>query len=80
MVIVTSVETSKADPKTYLCVVLEIRDKAGRVLHKENTHASDTMRWNVDWVSTNRIRLVSSDIGNYYWETQADGTWKKVTP
>ena len=77
MVIVTSVEKNKADPKTYLCVVFEIRNKTGQVLIRENTHASDTMKWSMTWVSTNKIQLDSSDIGTYFWERQADGTWKK---
>ena len=77
MEIVTSVEKSKADPKTYLCVVFEIRNKVGQVLTKENTRASDTMKWSMSWVSTNKIKLDSSDIGTYFWEEQADGTWKK---
>jgi hypothetical protein len=75
--LVTSVERSNADPKTYLCVVFEIRDRAGKVLHKENTRASDVSKWSMAWISTNKIQLDSSDIGTYVWEKQPDGTWKK---
>ena len=77
LVVVTSVEKRKADPKIYLCVIFEIRDRAGKVLHKENTHASDVSKWSIAWLSTNKIQLDSSDIGTYVWEKQSDGTWKK---
>jgi len=77
MTIVTSIEQSQTDPTAYLCVVFEIRNKQGRVLYKENTHASDRMRWNMDWISTNKVRLASSDNGTYFWEQQTNGVWKK---
>ena len=77
LTLITSVERSRADAGKYLCVVFEIRDRAGKVLHTENTGASDLSRWQVNWASTNKIRLVSSDIGTYCWSRQADGTWKK---
>jgi hypothetical protein len=78
MEIVTSVEQSRADPTAYPCVIFEIRDKQGRVLYKQNTHASDRMRWNMDWVLTNRIRLVSSDIGTRLWEQETNGNWELI--
>ena len=58
-------------------VVFEIRDQTGKVLHREDTRASDAMRWSMAWVSNERIELKSSDIGTYYWSRQPDGTWKK---
>ena len=69
------IEQSRNDPVTYRCVIFEIRDGSGRILHTENTRASDTMRWKMSWVSDNRIRLESSDIGTYEWIRQADGDW-----
>ncbi|HSY74442.1 MAG TPA: hypothetical protein VK810_03145 [Dongiaceae bacterium] len=77
MSLVTSVEQSQQDPQTYLCVVFEIRDQAGKILHRENTHASVRMRWNMSWESNNRIRLDSSNIGTHHWTKQLDGNWKK---
>jgi hypothetical protein len=77
MVLLTDIEHSRKDPVTYLCVVFEIRDASGHVLHAENTGASDRMRWDLSWVSNDRIRLRSSDIGTYYWQRQPDGRWKK---
>ena len=77
MMLHTRIEQSRVDPRAYLCVVFEIRDGSGRVLHAENTRASDRMRWNMSWVSDDRIRLESSDIGTYYWRKQADGGWVK---
>lgn len=75
--IVTSVERNNADPAAYRCVILEIRDAAGRVIFRENTRASDTHRWSLTWISNDRIRLESSDIGTYCWSRQADNSWKK---
>ena len=77
LTLVTSVEHSRADPRKYQCVAFEVRDRTGKVLHSENTGASDLSRWQMNWASTNRIRLVSSDIGTCYWSKQTDGTWKK---
>ncbi len=77
LTLVTSVEHTRADPRKYLCVVFEIRDRTGKVLHSENTGASHLSQWRMNWASTNEIRLVSSDIGTYCWSSQADGTWKK---
>ena len=75
MILVTSIEQSHRDPTTYLCVVFEIQDKAGRILHKENTRASSIMRWNISWVSNDRIKLESSDIGKRLWTRQPSGSW-----
>src|ERR1035437_4240229 len=72
---VTSVEQSHQDPKTYLCVVFEVRDRAGKTVHRENTHASDVMRWSMIWESNGCIRLDSSDIGTYRWQRQPDNSW-----
>jgi hypothetical protein len=77
LTLITLVEHSHQDPKTYLCVVFEIRDRNGKVLHRENTHASDTMRWNMSWESNTRVRLDSSDIGTYCWTKQRDESWRK---
>jgi hypothetical protein len=77
MTLHTWVERSRADPVAYLCVVFEIRDREKRVIHTENTRASDRMRWKLFWISNDRIRLESSDIGTYEWRRRADGTWAK---
>ena len=80
MTLATRIEQSRNDPGAYLCVVFEVRDGSGRVLHSENTRASDTMRWNMSWISDRRIRLQSSDIGTSYWDRQEGGTWVKEQP
>jgi len=77
LTLVTSIEQSHADPKTYLCVVFEIRDRSGHVLHRENTRASDVMRWKMVWESNESIRLDSSDIGPSRWVRQPGGIWKR---
>ena len=73
----TLVERSRKDPGEYLSIVFEIRDRSGKVLHRENTRASNNSRWNVSWLSDDRIRLDSGDIGIHHWSKQSDGTWKK---
>jgi hypothetical protein len=77
LTLVTSIENSHADPAAYLCVVFEIRDARGNILHRENTHASDMSRWRMRWASNRQIVLESSDIGTHRWSRQPDGTWEK---
>jgi hypothetical protein len=77
MTLHTRIEQSRSDPTLYLCVIFEIRDRSGCILHTENTRASDVMRWEMSWVDNDRIRLRSSDIGTYEWVRQADGRWLK---
>jgi hypothetical protein len=78
MTLHTRIEQSRKDPIASLCVVFEIRDSSGRILHTENTGASNAISWNMAWVADARIRLESSDIGTYEWKRQADGSWVKV--
>jgi hypothetical protein len=66
---------SRADPKTYLCVVFEIQDATGKVLHRENTGASTVHRWNMYWKTDDVVQLDSSDIGPRSWRRQANGKW-----
>jgi hypothetical protein len=77
LILAASIERSRAAGSKYLCVILEIRDRAGKVLFRENTGASDVMKWNLHWESNTRIKLDSSDIGTYYWNRQPDGSWRK---
>jgi hypothetical protein len=77
MTLHTRVNQSRDDPGAYLCIIFEIRDRSGRVLHSENTRASDLMRWDMAWVSDDRVCLESSDIGTSCWRKQPDGFWVK---
>lgn len=77
MTLHTRIEQSRNDSVTYLYVIFEIRDSSGRILHTENTRASDVMRWEMSWVADDRIRLESSDIGTREWRRQAGGNWMK---
>jgi hypothetical protein len=76
MTLSNTVNQSKANPTRYLCVVVDITDSAGRVLHHEITPASDTQRWSIRWVSNEEALLKSSDVGRYRIRRQPDGTWK----
>lgn len=71
---VTSVEHSKSDPTTYLCVVLEIKSTNGATLLRENSRASATQRWRAYWASDNEVVLDSSDIGPVRWRIGPNGT------
>lgn len=75
MTLHSSIEQRRDDPSAYGCVVFEIRDSTGRVLHAENTRASDFMRWNMAWLADDHVRLESSDIGARHWRRQPDGVW-----
>jgi hypothetical protein len=71
-VMIPSVSYNKADVG-YLEVHIEIQEvRSGKTLYQVQTHASDRMKWSVDWVDANTIRLKSSDIGTYCWR-EADG-------
>ncbi len=78
LVLVTSVNTSKADMTKYLCVKFEIRDSSGAVLYQEQTGASTRMKWRMYWDGNRRVVLESFDIGTYAWEQQPDGKWRSV--
>lgn len=75
-VLVTNVNTNQADPRTYLTVEFEIRDAATDVIvFRQNTGASDRMRWSMQWLSDDEVQLSSSDIGDYCWRQAAEGEW-----
>ncbi len=74
--VVTSVNQDKTDPTRHLCVIVEVRDRAGTALHREVTPASDTMRWSIAWAGDNAIILQSSDVGRYTIERLDNGTWE----
>jgi hypothetical protein len=76
MTLTTAINPSKADSTSYLCVIVEIRDAAGKILHYEVTPASDTQRWSIQWLGNDEVLLKSSDVGNYHIRRQSDGTWK----
>lgn len=71
------VATETTGPPPVDCVVLDFEDAAGHATFSVNTHASNFMRWDVAWVSNTRAVLKSGDIGETFWDRQADGTWKK---
>ena len=77
-VIVPTINYSKEDIGTYLCVNLEVPEtQSGKTLFTVQTHASDRMKWSVSWVSTSIMRLDSSDIGSYCWKEES-GSWGKT--
>jgi hypothetical protein len=77
-VLVASINRSKANMLTYLCVVLDIRDSNGASLQTIQTGASDRLKWKVAWDRNNRIWLDSSDIGVYCWEKSRSGRWQEL--
>ena len=79
MTLVPGVNASHADPVTYGCVQFTIQDAHGKVLHREQTHAADRMRWSLAWSGNDKVILNSSDIGTSAWQRRADGKWQPVT-
>jgi len=78
-VMVPSVDYNKNNQNTYSLVHIEIRDvKSGKVLAQIQTRASDRMRWSIDWVDNNVVKLDSSDIGTYCWMEFSSGTWEEA--
>ena len=74
MTLTPSVNQSKADPTTYLCVAFDIHDKSGTLLHGIQSNASDISKWAIGWFDDTTIVLYSSDIGTYAWRLSDKGT------
>lgn len=72
----TRINPDKSDRTRYLCVIIEIRDASGTLVHGEVTPASDCMRWSLAWADDETLRLKSSDVGIYTLHREKDGTWK----
>ena len=73
-----SVNQSEVDPTKYLCVMFELRDKSGNLLHTVQTSASDIQKWAAGWFDDTTIVIYSSDIGTSAWKLVDDGTIAKV--
>ena len=78
--VVTTINTSKADPLRYLCVIVDIKDSAGKTVYHKITPASDTQGWSIRWLDNNKIELASSDIGTHHIRRQSDGIWTDDFP
>ncbi len=72
----TQTNQDKTNPARYLCVIVDIRDATGKVVYREVTPASDTMRWSIKWIDGKTIQLDSSDIGKFTIRRLEDGSWK----
>ena len=70
----TSVERSHR-ATAYGCVIVEVRDRSGQTLYRQNSHASGFQRWDIAWIANDEFKLTSSDIGPSTWTRQPDGTW-----
>lgn len=71
-------ETSKADPKGYYSIIFKIYNANGKLLFEKNTYVSHFHRWDVKWLTDEKIYLESSDIGNTYWIKKTNDDWYKV--
>lgn len=76
----TTVNDSNADPRRYLCVIVDIKDAGGKTVYHKITPASDTQGWSIRWLDNNKIELASSDIGTHHIRRQADGNWTDDFP
>ena len=63
----------------YLCVLLNIHDRSGRLLQVVNTRASDVHRWDVQWKDNHAILMTSSDIGDYVYARNEAGIWARLS-
>jgi hypothetical protein len=78
-VIIPIVNADKDDYNSYLLVSLEIQDmRSKKMLFRTQTRASDRMRWSVNWIDNNTVKLDSSDIGSYCWTEGSDTTWSEI--
>ena len=57
MTLHTRVEQSRSDPRTYLCVIFEVRDKSGRRPALGEHEGVGSMRCEMSWVTNERVRL-----------------------
>lgn len=73
--IIPTINYSKQDMRTYLCVYIEVRDtQSQEISYRIQTYASDRMRWSINWIGEDIFRLDSSDIGSYCWK-EINGNW-----
>jgi hypothetical protein len=78
-VMIPMVNSNKDNYDSYLLVYLEIKDtQSGETLFQVQTRASDRMRWSVDWIDDNTVKLNSSDIGSYCWMEGDNGIWAEI--
>ncbi|REK18613.1 MAG: hypothetical protein DWQ42_19545 [Planctomycetota bacterium] len=73
-VVTPSVNRSKADRTTYLCIAFEVTDAAGNPLHQVQSNANDRMKWALGWYDNDTIVLASSDVGTSAWQLTANGS------
>ena len=74
-VLSSTLNRSKEDLTTYLCIIISIEDIEGKNLATIQTHASARMNWSVNWDSNDSIILESSDIGTYKWHKTDTNQW-----
>lgn len=71
------IRTSKAEG-THL--VVSVFDRAGNLLHQENTRATRLHRWSVEWISGSKVIIRTSDIGPLALTERPDGSWTREDP
>ena len=77
LIVFTTLETSHRDESLYGCVIVELQDKAEKVILRENSGASAFQKWDVAWVSNDEFKVISADVGDCIWKRQPDGTWRR---
>lgn len=74
--LVTRVNRSHADPRTFLDVEFDIvAAKSGLVRFHTVTAASARMKWSMHWLGSDQVRLESSDVGDLCWKESPAGSW-----
>jgi CDP-diacylglycerol pyrophosphatase len=78
-VIISTINSNKEDYVDYLFVHIEIQDvKTGKALSQIQTRASSRMRWSIEWIGNDTVKLDSSDIGSYCWTESDNGVWSET--
>ena len=80
LTLVTSTPRKQKDP-AYGCLVIELRDAAGKVLCRTNTGA-EAWGWTIEWSSDDQFVINCRDVATQlwlvqHWTRQPDGTWTK---
>ncbi len=70
--------TDKTDLRTYLCIIIIVKQQDGKIVDKIQTTASSKMTWSVSWDSNDSILLDSSDIGDRRWKKTNDDHWRAI--
>lgn len=72
-VLQTHIVDSPEDAKRHHTVAFEIRDRdTGTIIFVTETAASRRMRWSIEWLAEDEVKLSSADIGDRCWKSTGE--------